>query len=240
MAALASGCQNERIVARKGLVLGVISACGVLFVGGPIDAAPAGRPPPRVIVRFDVALLGLANVDPQGGGGISIPVGGTGAGLDAAGGVELGAEVRLSRWIAIDVGVGAYRPDLEVGRDRSPDAGTDLRSAPVGLRTVKVGLMVTPPTWRTDRVLAAVGVRASHAAISGVPAELGIAVDQSDTGVGGEIRADFLLSKNRRWGVGVALSFENLDPRFVDVETGAKDSLQVSEMFLRVGVRGAW
>jgi hypothetical protein len=203
-------------------------------------ASFAGDAPPRVIARFDVALLAIPNGGAQGGGGISLPVDGTGAGLDGAGGMELGAEVRLSRWIAFDASAGWYRPDLQVGRDQGPDTMIDVRSAAVDLRTVRFGLVITPPKWRSEWARAAFGALLSRAEISEVPSSLGIVVDESDTGIGVDFRADFLFSKNRHWGIGVALSFESLGPGFVDVETGARGSLQVSGMFLRVGVRGAW
>ena len=41
--------------------------------------------PPRVIARFDVGLLGSASGGGKGGG-ISVPIGGTGAGLEDSGG----------------------------------------------------------------------------------------------------------------------------------------------------------
>jgi hypothetical protein len=110
----------------------------------------------------------------------------------------------------------------------------------VDLRTVKFGLLVTPPKWRSDWARAAIGVVLSRAEISEVPADMGIVVEQSDSGIGVDFRADFLFSKNRHWGVGAALSFESLGPLFIDSETGSTGSVQLSGMFLRFGVRGAW
>jgi hypothetical protein len=194
-----------------------------------------------VIVRFDVGLLAIPNVSPWGGGGgIAIPLGGTGAGLDGAGGVELGAEIRVSRWVALDAGAGWYRPDLKVGRDRGPDQMIDGRSASVDLETTKLGLVISSPKWRSGPVRAAIGVSLSRTEISGVPESLGIVVDGSESGIAVDLRTDFLFSRDGHWGVGAALSFEDLDPFFVDAETGTTGSLQVSGMFLRVGLRGAW
>jgi len=195
--------------------------------------------PPRVIARVDVGLLGTAGGGAKGGG-ISVPIGGTGAALGDAGGMELGVEVRLWRWMAFDASAGWYRPELQVGRDQGMDVMVDGRFASVDLRTVTLGLVVTPPKWRSGIVRGAIGALVSRGEISEVPTGLGIVVDDSDTGIGVDFRGDFLFSKNRHWGIGVGLSFVSFGPGFVDLETGRSGSLPVSGMFLRVGVRGAW
>jgi len=226
---------------RRGRVLHLFLATSVLLVVAPLEAAPPNAPAPRVIARFDVGLLALPNVSAWGGGGgIEIPLGGTGAGFEDAGGLEFGAEVRLWRWIALDAGVGRYRPDLVVDRDRGPDQRVDHRSAAVDLQTTRFGLVFSPRKWRSGPARAAIGVLLSKAKISEVPESLGVVVDETDSGVAVDFRADFLFSKSGHWGVGVALSFDDLGPRFVDTETGDTGSLQVSGMFLRVGLRGAW
>jgi len=196
--------------------------------------------PPRVIVRLDAALLALLNGGPNGGGGVFIPPDGTGAGLGDGSGAELGVEVRIFRWIAMDAGVGRYGSTLDIGRDRGLEVRVDSRSAPVDLKTFSVGLVVTPPKWRTSLVCAGFGALLMRADISDAPPELGISIDDGGNAAGLDFRADFLFSKNRHWGIGVALAFVNLDPRFVDLESGEEDSLQVSGMFLRLGLRGAW
>ena len=179
-----------------------------------VHASPANDPAPRVIARMDVALLALPNVSAQGGGGVSIPIRGTGAGLTDAGGAELGAEVRLWRWIALDAGTGWYRPKLEVGRDRGSDVMADSRSATVNLRTFTLGLIVTPPKWRFEQGRVAVGALMTRAEIEEVPSHLGIYVEESSTGIGVDFRGEFFFSKNRHWGIGGALSFTS----------GARDS----------------
>ena len=194
----------------------------------------------RLIVHVDAGLLALPNAGPNGGGGILIPIGGTGAGLWDAGGVELGAEVRASRWIAVDACAGWYRPKLEVDRDRGPGAMLDGRSASVDLRTLTFALVITPSQWRTDRGRIAVGALLSRAEIPAVPSHLGLSVDDSARGVGVDLRGDVFLSENRRWGFGGALAFVDIDPSFVDTETGDTGSLQVSGIFLRLGARWAW
>jgi len=216
-------------------------AVPVLLGVAPLEAAPANDPPPLVIARFDVGLLAIPNVSAWGGGGgIEIPLDGTGAGFEDAGGLELGAEVRLWRWIALDAGIGRYRPDLVVDRDRGPDQMVDHRAASVDLQTMRFGLVFSPRKWRSGPARAAIGVLLSKAKVSDVPESLGVVVDETDSGVAVDFRADFLFSKSGRWGVGVALSFDDLGPSFVDTETGDTGSLQVSGMFLRVGLRGAW
>jgi hypothetical protein len=195
--------------------------------------------PPRLIARVDVGLLALANAGAKGGG-LSVPTGGTGAGLTDGGGLELGVEVRVSRWIALDLGAGWYRPDLEVARDRGAHTMVDYRSASVDLRTLTFGLVVTPPRLRSERGRLAFGALLQQAEIPEVPAHLGLSVEEGVTGVGFDVRGEWFLSKNRRWGIGGALAFVGGEPTFVDVETGATGSLQVSGMFLRLGVRWAW
>jgi hypothetical protein len=196
----------------------------------------AGQENPRVIARADVGLLGLPNAGPQGGGGISVPIGGTGAGFLDSGGVELGAEVRASPWITFDLAAGRYRPELEVARYQGPD----VRSGSVGLRTLTLGLVVTPPGWRTNRSRLALGLVVSRAEISSVPLDLGLSVNESETCVGFDVRGDVFVSPDRRWGFGGALAFVDMDPSFLDVETGDAGSLQVSGLFLKLGVRRAW
>jgi hypothetical protein len=220
----------------------VLFSLGIAAAGQPTEPeAVVDDRPPRIIARFDVALLALPNVGPAGsGGGISIPIDGTGAGLTDGFGAELGAEVRLHRWLAFDASAGRYRSTLEVARDRGPDAMTDVRSAEVDLETLQLGLVVTPPKLRFEQGRAAMGALVMRATIPEVPSGLEITVDDSDTGVGVDFRADFFLSKDRRWGIGVALAFLNIDLQFVDLETADADSLQVSGMFLRLGIRGAW
>jgi len=195
--------------------------------------------PPRLIARVDVGLLALANGGAKGGG-LSVPIGGTGAGLTDGGGLELGVEVRVSRWIALDLGAGWYRPDLEVGRDRGANTMVDYRSATVDLHTLTFGVVVTPPKWRSERGGVGFGALFTHAEIPDVPAHLGLSVEEAVTGGGFDLRADWLFSKNRHWGIGGALAFVGGEPLFVDVETGATGSLQVSGMYLRLGVRFAW
>jgi hypothetical protein len=208
-----------------------------IHVGG---VPPATAPPPRVIARLDGSLLALPNGGGKGGGGITIPIGGTGAGLMDTFGLDVGAEVRLWRWIALDGSTGRYQPELHVARDRGSGVMTDVRSATVDLETLKFGVILTPPKWRGDWARGAIGLLWSTMKVGDVPPELGILVEETDSGIGVDFRGDFLFSKNRHWGVGAALSFENLGPRFVDLETGYTGSLQVSGFFFRFGVRGAW
>jgi len=232
---------KKHLGSRRRRVLRLLLAAPVLLAVAPLEASPPNARAPRVIARFDVGLLAIPNVSAWGGGGgIEIPLGGTGAGFDGAGGIELGAEVRLWRWIALDAGVGRYRPDLVVDRDRGPDQRVDHRSASVDLQTTRFGLVISPRKWRSGPTRAAIGVLLSKAKISGVPESLGVVVDETDSGVAVDARAEFLFSKSGHWGVGVALTFDDLGPRFVDTETGDTGSLQVSGMFLRVGLRGAW
>ena len=212
----------------------------VLLIVSLAQASSPDDTPPRVIVRLDAALLAILNGGPNGGGGIFVPPDGTGAGLGGGSGAEFGVEVRIFRWIALDAGVGRYGTTLDVGRDRGLDARVDSRSAPVDLKAVSVGLVVTPPKWRTSLVCAGFGALVMRADISDAPPELEISIDDGGNAAGFDFRADFLFSKNRHWGIGVALAFVNLDPRFVDQQSGEEDSLQVSGMFLRLGVRGAW
>jgi hypothetical protein len=201
---------------------------------------PADNPPPRVIARFDVALLALPNAGAKGGGGVLVPTGGTGAGLSDGFGVGLGAEVRLHRWIAFDAAAGQYWSELEVARYRGPDTMGDYCRGDAELRTLQLGLVLTPPKWRFEKARVAVGALVVRSEIPEVPSGLGISVDDSDTGIGVDFRAAYFFSSNRRWGIGAALAFVDIDPSFVDLETGASGSLQVSGFFLRIGVRGAW
>jgi len=195
--------------------------------------------PPRVIARVDVGLLGTPGGGAKGGG-ITVPTGGTGAGIEGSGGVEVGAELRLWRWIALDAAAGWYRPTVSVFRDQGIDVMVDSRSATVELRPVTLGLVVTPPKWRSDRIRGAIGVLVSRFGLTDVPEELGLSIEETDTGLGVDFRGDFLLTKNRHWGVGAALAFVSFGPEFTDLETGYTGSLQTSGLFLRVGVRGAW
>jgi len=192
-----------------------------------------------VIARFDVGLLGTASGGAKGGG-ISIPIGGTGAGLEDSGGVEVGAELRLWRWIALDAGAGWYQPTLRVARDQGSGVMVDVRSASVDVQIVKLGLVVTPPKWRADKIRGAIGLLVSRVKVTGVPEQLGLSIEEAETSSGVDFRGDFLLSKNRHWGVGAALSFVFFRPEFTDLETGYTGSLQTSGLFLRIGVRGAW
>ena len=194
---------------------------------------------PRLIVRVDLGLLGQVGGGAKGGG-ITVPIGGTGAGLTDGGGVELGVEVRVSRWIALDLGAGRYGPELEVFRDSGPNTRVDSRSASVDLDTLTFGLVLTPPKWRSDRARFAIGALLMRSEIPNVPASLGLAVEESAIGGGLDFRLDWLFSKNRRWGVGGALAFVGGEPTFVDLETGATGSVQISGVFLRLGVRWAW
>jgi hypothetical protein len=182
----------------------------------------------------------LGSVGGGKGGGITIEAGGTGAGLESAGGLELGIEIRISRWTAVDLGAGWYRPTLEVFRDRGPGAMVDSRSADVDLTKYTLGLVVTPPKWRSDQFRAAVSAFATRAAISEPPAALGLSVADDDTGFGVDIRAEYRPKKNGRWGIGGALAFASIGPSFVDLETGATGSVQTSALFLRLGIRWNW
>ena len=131
----------RRRIRALALVASFIGTVSHLYTREPDETHPdrgqashrASQEAPRVIVRADAGLLGLPNSGPQGGGGISIPNGGTGAGLLDTGGVELGAEVRASQWITFDAAAGRYRPELEVGRYQGPDQ----RSDSVALRTAR-------------------------------------------------------------------------------------------------------
>jgi hypothetical protein len=194
---------------------------------------------PRVIARFDVGLLGNAGGGAKGGG-ITVPTDGTGAGLEDAGGVEVGAELRLWRWISLDAGAGRYQPTILVARDQGDDVMVDTRSASVDLQTLELGLVITPPKWRTDKIRGAIGLLVSRAEVTGLPEQLGLSIDEADTGFGVDFRGDFLLSRNRHWGVGMALAFVSFGPEFTDLETGYTGSLQTSGLFLRFGARGAW
>jgi len=42
------------------------------------------------------------------------------------------------------------------------------------------------------------------------------------------------------YGIGGTLTFVDLEPSFVDLESGESGSLQVSGLFLKLGARGAW
>jgi len=218
-----------------------LAVSSILFCGlaaGPCLARTCS--PPRLIARIDLALLGAPNAGSDGGGGVMIPPGGTGAGLVDAVGGGVGGEIRLFRWIALDAGVDWYRPSLEVDRDRGPDVRVDSRTAAAGLRTVTLGLVVTPPRWRFPGGRVAVAALVSRSDVSGVAPRLGIAVEQHSTGLGVDLRGELFPSRTRRWGVGGALSFVSPDPRFVDLETDRRGSLQIGELRLRLGVRGAW
>jgi hypothetical protein len=214
----------------------------VLLIGVPARAASQPSPEPRFLIRLDAALLTSPNTGAGGsGGGIEIPLdGGTGAGLLDAGGVELGCEVRLSRWLALDIGTGWYGPDLEVTRG-APGSGQQLddRSAAVDLRLIDAGLVIAPPKLRGPQWRLAFGVLAVRSSVSGLPSSVGLAVDD-DTGLGLDARGEIYLSKNRRWGLGMALVFSDVGPSFTDLETGATGELQVSGFLLRLGARGRW
>jgi hypothetical protein len=95
-------------------ILLLFLAHAVLLGLSPTRASSATAPPPRVIVRFDVALLGEPNVSAQGGGGTSIPIGGTGVGVGSTGGIEFGAEVR-HRWTFVPSSSGCWSPHRNGG-----------------------------------------------------------------------------------------------------------------------------
>jgi len=213
-----------------------VSIVAALFA---LPGRAASDQDPRLIARFDVGLLGTTGGGAKGGG-ISVPTDGTGVGLEEAGGVEVGAELRLWRWIALDVGAGWYKPTLRVFRDQGGDAMVDSRSASVDLQTLELGLVITPPKWRNDKIRGAIGLLVSRAEVTGLPEQVGLSLDEADTGFGVDFRGDFLLSKNRHWGVGAAIAFVSFGPEFTDLETGYTGSLQTSGLFLRIGVRGAW
>jgi hypothetical protein len=214
--------------------------CIVLVVGVlAFSPSSANESRPRWIARADVGLLGLANSGANGGGGIRIPIEGTGAGLSDAGGGEIGVEVRVSRWIGLDVAFATYRPDLEIGRSTAIDAPVDYRTARVDLGTVSFGVVIMPPGWRLDRARVAVAASVVRSEISNVPETLGLSVDEPETAAGIDARAEWMFSKSGHWGIGGILGFVNLGPDYVDLETGATGSLQASGMFFRLGVRYA-
>lgn len=218
----------------------LLSLLGFLPGASPAQTPPPQDRPPRLIVRFDAALLGLPSGGAKGGGGVLIPLDGTGAGFLDTAGVSVGAELRLSRWIGLDASVDWYRPSMEVDRDRGPDEWVDHRTASAALRTLTLGLVITPPRWRVPQGRFAVAALVSRGEVSDVPAHLGISVEEDSTGVGFDVRGELYLTKNRHWGVGGVLSFVSVEPPFVDLETGYRDSLQVGTLRLRLGVRGAW
>lgn len=218
----------------------LLTLCSLVVVC-PSLAALAGDPPPRLIARLDLSLLALPNVSAWGGGGgVSVPADGTGAGFLDDIGAELGAELRLGRWVALDGSAAWYRPPLEVGRDKGPGTMGDSRSASVKLSMRSLGLVITPPKWRNDEVRVAMGIAAANAKVSDLPSSLGVTVEERSSGLAVDVRVDGFLSRNKRWGFGGALVFSDLDPSFTDTETGATGSLEVSGMFLRLGLRGAW
>lgn len=55
-----------------------------------------------------------------------------------------------------------------------------------------------------------------------------------------DARGEAQFSKDRHWGIGMALRFSDVGPSFVDRETGARGTLLVSGMTLRLGLRGSW
>lgn len=198
---------------------------------------------PRFLLRVDAGLLAQPNIGAGGsGGGIQVSAeGGTGAGLNGGGGAQLGLEVRLSRWLYLDTGVGWYGPSLEVARG-DPASGTTLddRSASVDLRTAALGLVLSPPKLRSRTHRLAFCVFAQRIDVSGVPPSLGLSVENGDTGLGFDARGELFFSKDRHWGIGMALSFSDMGPAFTDLETGAGGTLQVSGLTLRLGLRGTW
>jgi hypothetical protein len=201
----------------------------------------AGDPPPRLIARFDLSFFGFSGSGMYGGGeGISAPTDGTGAGFMDGFGAELGAEVRLCRWIAIDAGAIRYSPTLEVFRDMGPDTMVDSRSASVDLQLYTLGLVVTPPKWRNERARVAVGILAMRSKVLDIPSGLALSFDESPTSLGVDLRGELFISNNRRWGIGGALAFVDVDPSFIDDETGSTGSLQMSGMLFKLGLRGAW
>jgi hypothetical protein len=219
----------------------IIIAAFILLAIFLSPASFASDPPQRLIARIDLSLLALPNVSAWGGGGgISVPIDGTGAGFMDAAGAELGAEIRFSRWLALDGGAAWYSPTLHVDRDMGAFTRGDSRSASVNLRTYTLGMVVTPPKWRNERARVAVGILSMKTKISEVPSSLGVAVDDSSSGIAVDLRGEAFFSENKHWGVGGALVFADLDPSFIDTERGTTDSLQVSGFFLRLGVRGAW
>lgn len=222
-------------------IVAVLSLLSALIVPES-HASPDDDPPPRLIARVDVGLMASYTTYSWGGGGlgITIPIGGTGAGFGGAGGAEIGAEVRLWKWIAVDLGAGRYRPKLKVYRDRGPGVRVDSRGSSVDLTTRTFGLVVTPPRWHHEQGRIAIGALVMRAEISDVSSGLGVAVTDRETCLGFDVRGEFFPSRNRRWGIGAALTVVDTDPPFVDQETGFRDSLQVSGMFFRLGVRGAW
>lgn len=214
----------------------------VVTVSCPAWAAPQQPAEPRVLLRVDVAFLAEPNVGLEGGGGILLPVGGgTAAGLHSGGGVEVGLEMRLTRWLALDAGVGWYRPSVEVVRGE-PGTGVmlDDRSASVDLRNVDLGLVLAPPKLRSRSARLAFCAFATSNGVSGVPPSLGLTVDTSEIGFGIDARGELFFSKNRHWGVGMALGFSSMNLGFSDLETGATGTLQVSGMTLQLGLRGTW
>ncbi len=204
--------------------------------------AAAGPSEPRWILRVDVGLWALPNVGMEGGGGILLPYpfSGTTAGLSDGGGAEIGVEARVSRWLALDVGFASYRPPLEVYRFPVGSGPRDDRSASVELRWAEVGLVIAPPKLRIDRGRLAFGILAVRSDLSSVPPSLGIAIEGGHTELGADARGEIFLSKNRHWGMGMALVYPGVDLPFVDLETGARGKLQMSNIVLRLGLRGAW
>jgi hypothetical protein len=233
MAVESSRCLDERTDMRPVLVLAVLGAISPSF------ASSDGEPLPRWIARFDLGMLAGVTGGAKGGG-ITVPTGGTGTGLESGAGVEVGLEARVFRWIALGVSVAWYRPTLAAYRDPGPDTFVDGREETIDLRTLTFEVVVTPPKLRFEAGRLAFGVLLVHPSIPEVPSALGLSIDSGSTGLGVDVRGDWFLAKNRRWGVGGALAFVNLDPQFVDLETGEQGSVQTGLLRLRLGVRGTW
>jgi hypothetical protein len=215
----------------------------ILVVLAPsVGAASSPAEDPRFLLSVDLAYLAPPNAGVEGGGGVGLPVGGgTAAGLNGGGGAELGFEARLSRWIALGVGVGWYRPTMEVDRvSPVPDEPIDSRSATVDLRRAQLALVIAPPSLRSSLGRLSFGAFVARSAVSGVPASLAVTVDGGDTGLGADVRGEVYLSKKRHWGIGGALAYSDAGPGFTDVETGSRGDLQVSGFFFRFGLRGSW
>ena len=208
------------------LVLAVLATTGV-----------AAQDSPRISLRGDLALLAAPNVGANGGGGVLIPTGGTGAGLAGGFGAEVGIEVRIGTGVWLEFAFGSFRTEVEVGRDRGPDVRGDFRSAPIDLGMLTFGVVVRPPSWQIDRVRFGIGALAARGRIGVSPDRLGVAIEDGGTAFGGDLRCEFDVGVAGGWGFGVRLAFVNVEPSFADVETGASGSLQVSPLFLTLGAR---
>jgi hypothetical protein len=192
----------------------------------------------RTLAHLDLGLLGENPGGSGSGSGIKIDTGSPGknAGLHSAGGLSLGAEVRLAKLVWLDGSVGYYRPNLEVVNFVDFETRISSETYAVSLIPLTIGVNFRPASWSSRTAALAVGAQAVRLAVSGVPEEAGISLENGSWGLGVRGRGDVAFGKGWLASLDLQFTSSGANPDFTDIATGSARELQCSGMFLKLGV----